>query len=283
MTIIIVNRREVPQQSVQQTGLTFLQNAAANSDIRIVWDGANLLPRTAHTFLWKSFYIQQTGYYATTWHAHNDGNFHIDSYEFGCHPYPCDGNIDGVGQATGPSGESGTVHYHECAGFAGIDHISSPSGANGGAKIVTKGVWRWFARQCFISGSNLVHRHYRNLENDLTDYIEHVTLLSGLTSPSAPAFYFGCSDWTAGQAGATTNVENPYGHHRSFAGFNAALTASECQTELASDLDTPQTAGGLASAWYINKNPTPSDVSDKSSAGHSPSWANARRPTLWTP
>ena len=33
--------------------------------------------------------------------------------------------------------------------------------------------------------------------------------------------------------------------------------------------------------WYINDNPTPTDVTDKSSAGHDPSWANSNRPTLW--
>lgn len=268
------------------TGLTFLENASPNSDIRLVWSGDNLLPRTAHTFLWKSLYLQQTGYYATTWHAHNDGSFHADSYEYGCHPFPCDGEFDsGTGQATGGTGGSGTVHYHEQAGFAGVDCISSPSGANGGAHLVTKGVWRWYARQCFISGANIVHRYYRNLENDLTDYIETTRLLSALTTPSAPAFYFGCSDWRVGLPfDATGNDESPYGHHRSFAAFSSgALTASECQQELASDSNSAQTAAGIASVWYINKNPTPDDVSDKSGAGHSPSWANARRPTLWEP
>lgn len=33
--------------------------------------------------------------------------------------------------------------------------------------------------------------------------------------------------------------------------------------------------------WYVNLNPTPSDISDKSGAGHDPAWLNANRPTLW--
>lgn len=267
------------------TGLTFGENASPDSDVRIVWAGDDLLPRTAHTFLWKSFYIQQTGYYATTWHSHNDGAFHGDTYEFGCHPHPCDGTFDnGSGQRLVGTGGDGTVHYHEIAGLGAGDFISTPGGLNGGAHLVTKGVWRWYARQSFVSGSNLVHRHYRNLENDLTDYIEKSILLSALTSASAPAFYFGCSDWRVGLPfDATGNDETPYGNHRSFAAFNAALTASECQQELASDSNSAQTAAGIASVWYINKNPTPDDVSDKSGAGHSPVYANARRPTLWEP
>jgi hypothetical protein len=264
-------------------GLTFPGNNAAGGDIRIVFSGANLLSRTAHTFLWKSNYVADTGYRAFTWHAHNDGSFHTDSYEYGCHPFPCDGNADGNGQATGGTGSSGSVHYHEIAGLGAQDRISSPGGANGGPKILVLDTWRWYARQAFISGANLVHRYYRNLENDLNDYIEQTILLADLTSPSAPAFYLGCSDWTSGANGAGTNPECPKGSHRGFAAFSAALTAAECQTELASDSDSPQTAAGISSVWYINKNPTPSDVSDKSGSGHSPSYANANRPTLWTP
>jgi hypothetical protein len=39
---------------------------------------------------------------------------------------------------------------------------------------------------------------------------------------------------------------------------------------------------GIASVWYMNESPTPLDITDKSSAGHTPAWANANRPALYT-
>lgn len=46
---------------------------------------------------------------------------------------------------------------------------------------------------------------------------------------------------------------------------------------------TPRrSTAGQASVWYINKNPTPTDVGDKSGVNHSPRWAAASRPGLFT-
>ena len=34
--------------------------------------------------------------------------------------------------------------------------------------------------------------------------------------------------------------------------------------------------------WYMNLNPTPSDIGDKSGAGHNPAWVGSARPQLWS-
>ena len=42
------------------------------------------------------------------------------------------------------------------------------------------------------------------------------------------------------------------------------------------------TAAGQASIWYLNTNPTPNDISDKSGKGHHPVWVGSKRPGLYT-
>ena len=59
------------------------------------------------------------------------------------------------------------------------------------------------------------------------------------------------------------------------------MSITDIAAEAASEQDLPVTAAGTASRWYSNINPTPSDVSDKSGAGHSPTWDNANRPGLY--
>lgn len=270
-------------QAIAEAGLQFPGNGTANSDIRLLWNGANLLSRTAQTVIWKIRYDAQAGYYAVTWSAYNDGTFHFDQYEFGGHPYPCDGAFDGNGNATGATGGSGTVHYMELAGIpGGQDGIALP--INPAFLIVKDGRWLTQARTCeVISGTTLRHKVYPDIENAPSDYIQREVLLSSLPSPSAPAFYFGASDWRTNQPSSGRNDECPSGVLRGMKLFNAALSASDIATEAASETNTPQTAAGIASVWYMNINPTPTDVTDKSGAGHDPTWANANRPTAWTP
>ena len=49
-----------------------------------------------------------------------------------------------------------------------------------------------------------------------------------------------------------------------------------------SEIDSPvSTAAGKASIWYLNIDPTPTDISDKSGQGHDPEWVGAERPSLY--
>jgi hypothetical protein len=42
------------------------------------------------------------------------------------------------------------------------------------------------------------------------------------------------------------------------------------------------TSAGTSSVWYLNINPTPTDITDKSGKGHNPSWVGSERPALFT-
>ena len=278
--------------AIAQQGLIFPSNFASGSDIRIIFDGSNLLSRTSHTVIWQWNSLPGSdGYRAQTWHSHNTGSFAGDTYEFGAHPFPCDGNFDGNGQATGGTGGSGSARYMEMAGLNALDHIANPmassfpiseSSPNGGT-IYTS------ARTVRVSGANLVHRVYPDVINSPSNYIEITIATADLTAAgSTPAFYFGASDWRSGLGGggAGTNDETPGYMMRFFRLFSTALDASgtsDLVAEASVVNNDPATAAGASSIWYSNISPTPSDITDKSTAGHNPTWANANRPTLWTP
>jgi hypothetical protein len=40
--------------------------------------------------------------------------------------------------------------------------------------------------------------------------------------------------------------------------------------------------GSAVKPWYLNLNPTPTDISDKSGSNNHPVWEGADRPALWT-
>jgi hypothetical protein len=265
------------------TGLIFPSNNAANSDIRLLWSGANLLPRTAHTVIWLVKYVQQNGYYAVTWHSPNDGTWDFGAYSVGMHPYPCDGGFNAGGNATGGTGDAGTVHYGEIAGCNGAFDFIASSSTPGPQDtfLTTKGVWYTQARSVVISGSDLVHTYWPDVGSNPTKFITQKFATASLGSGGvAPAFYIGASDW---RATGNTNDETISGTVRGIRLFSAALVIADIQTEVAAiGNNAAASSAGQAATWYINDNPTPTDVTDKSAAGHSPSWANANRPTLYT-
>ncbi|HTE39542.1 MAG TPA: hypothetical protein VK629_01860, partial [Steroidobacteraceae bacterium] len=61
--------------------------------------------------------------------------------------------------------------------------------------------------------------------------------------------------------------------------YSDLLSMQDVTAELATPLST--SAGG-ASIWYLNIDPTPTDISDKSDRGHNPSWVGSERPRLWS-
>jgi len=258
------------------TGLRFLSNGESGSDIRLNWDGANLLPRTAHTVIWQARYVHQAGYYAVTWHTSNDGTWHASTYEFGCHPYPCTGAVLSSGQSGEGTGSAGEVQYFEIAGLGASDFIASPG--PGPTFLVVKDVWLTQARTCEVVGGTLRHRFWPDVQQP-SNLIVQDQPLADLATPTNPAFVFGCSPWTVS---GSSNNETPSGDFRYLKLFSAALSIADIADEAASDRDMPATTAGAAAVWYSCINPTPGDVTDRSGTGRTPSWANANRPGLFT-
>lgn len=80
-----------------------------------------------------------------------------------------------------------------------------------------------------------------------------------------PAMYFGDTRF---------NVERYRGVLRGFQYYDALLTTQQITDEIASP-------GSVRTPWYLNLNPTPDDISDKSGNGHNPKWFTVAKPTLW--
>ncbi|HWB81868.1 MAG TPA: hypothetical protein VG755_43195 [Nannocystaceae bacterium] len=262
------------------TGLEFPPNFLDGSDARLEWSGADMLDRTSHTAIWQARYVQQNGYYAVAWHTSNDGTWHASLFEYGTHPYPTTGTVDASGQSTGGTGGEGAVHYYEIAGLGASDFIASPG--PGPTYLLGTDVWVTQARTAELVGDEVRHRYWPDLA-DPDAFIEQSVSADGVAQASAaavsPAFTIGGSPWTGDGSG---NGESPAAVLRGFAFFSSALAIDDLVAEANSASDAPVTDAGAASVWYINRNPTPDDVADRSGAGHSPVWANDARPGLWT-
>ncbi len=261
------------------TGLDFPPNGMPGSDARLVWDGPDMLPRASHTAIWQARYVQQNGYYAVAWHTSNDGTWHASPFEYGTHPYPTSGTVDATGQSTGGTGSEGMVQYYEIAGLGASDFIASPG--PGPTYPLVPDIWVTQARTAEVVGDQVRHRYWPDL-NDPDAFIEQSFSAAGIEQAAAvsvsPAFTLGGSPWTGD---GVSNGESPASVLRGIALFDAPLDIDDLVAEATSESDAPVTAAGTDAVWYINRNPTPDDIGDKSGAGHSPTWANDQRPDLY--
>jgi len=213
------------------------------------------------TYIWKIKPTQQTGYYTTMFWANDDGGGTIDTFiwdsglgntYYGAHPYPDSGN------------SSGTTHSWEIS-------VSGGDTTNG---TVVKDVWYTQVFQASgSSGNSKVHTFYWDWPN--VDSGHKVAQTSpgswGNTNPPSPALTFGDAPWNQGAELCSCTL-------RGIQIYNALLSEADIASELASPLST---VAGVASIWYMNLNPTPTDITDKSGAGHNPAWVGSNRPALY--
>lgn len=241
-------------------GLIFPSNGGG--DVRFALSGASLPDITPLTLLWKINPVQQTGFYTTFFHARNDGTFIAESNYFGCHPYP-------------QGGASGTTHNWEIS-IEGSDDITDE---NGNSTVVTKGQWYSQAAQAYPSASVSKVDFYWDLATASTRVISHTTGAALTNASASPALTFGGAPWNP-------NGECLSGTLRGIQVYNATLSLADIEALHVCETDAQVLAvcssRSITSLWYLNMNPTPDDITDKSGNGRNPSWANANRPTLYT-
>ena len=215
------------------------------------------------TYVFKVRPKQQTGYYTTFYWANDDGAGTVvdtflwkggpfgaaDTY-YGMHPYP-------------PGSSSGTTHNWEIS-------IEQNDFQNG---TVVKDVWYTQVVRVWSDGNGKHHEFYWNWPNtDAAHKVVHMSPASwGNTNPPAPALTFGDAPWQPGREMCSCTL-------RGLQIYNSLLPLSDIQAEMDSPLSTQ---AGANSVWYLNLNPTPSDISDKSGRGHHPAWVGIGRPTLY--
>jgi hypothetical protein len=213
------------------------------------------------TYIWRAYPRRQAGYYTAFFWGNDDGrgtiqtfiwhNGGADTY-YGAHPYP------------NPA-PNGTSHEWELS----VD-ARDPTNGN----VVYD---RWYTQAMRVwadANGNKRHEFYWDLP--FTDSSRMVSYTAGSTygnvMPPVPALTWGDAPWAPG-----TEVWN--GILRGIQVYSTNLSVAD----MLSEVNTPMsTAAGASNIWYMNLNPTPTDISDKSGRGHNPSWVGNLRPTLWT-
>jgi hypothetical protein len=237
------------------TGLSFPSNGETTNDVRFRFTGENLIPMYPATYIWRVNVRRHAGYY-TTFFWGPDGPFTGAAY-YGCHPYP---DIDPK-----PSSRS---HKWELA----INRDDLVRDAKGHSTQVEYDVWMTQALRVYDDGTHKVHEFYWELP-DTTKVIRSVLPLEyGANPPVNAALTFGDAPWAVGG-------ERLGGILRGLQLYAAALSLPDLLAEVAHPLGT---TAGMAGIWYLNLNPVPGDISDKSGKGHHPAWVDTTHAKLWT-
>jgi len=237
-------------------GLNFPSNDDTTGTVRFKF--ANPLAIYPATYIWRVNPRQQSGYY-TTFFWGNDGDFWWDSgtpnTTYGAHPYP---NVP----------PSGSTHRWEIA-VNGGDYVDSVSGAS---TAVSYGRWHVQALRAWSDSAGKHHEFYWDLP-DTSKVISRTEPTSyGNKAPPSPALTFGDAPWNPSK-------ELLSGILRGIQIYSTLLSVDDLLAEVTAPLST---SAGTSNVWYLNLDPTPSDISDKSGKGHHPAWVGPERPALWT-
>lgn len=213
------------------------------------------------TYIWRAYPRRQAGYYTAFFWGNDDGNGDLktftwtsgggaDSY-YGAHPYPQ------------PNPDS-TTHFWEVS-------VEQRDYLNGS---VVYDRWYTQALRVWSDSSGKHHEFYWDLPNtDAAHRVDRISPTSwGNVTPPFAALTWGDAPWSPGK-----EVWN--GVLRGIQVYATKLSMDEIAAEVASPLST---ATGSGSIWYLNINPTPADISDKSGKGHNPAWVGNARPALYS-
>lgn len=249
------------------TGLDFPGSAAVSSTMRFkfVDPHTNGLPiygpsGNGVTYIWRVYPRQQSGYYTAFFWGNDDGQGNLSTFlwtssgeadtYYGAHPYP-------------ENPPNGNTHKWEIS-------IEQNDFVNG---QVEYGRWYLQAFRAWSDADGKHHQYYWDLP--FTDDAHVVRRVSpstwGNVNPPQPALTWGDAPWAPGN-----EVFN--GVIRGIQIYADLLSLDEVITEAANPLST---ARGQATIWYLNVNPTPTDISDKSAKGHDPIWIGNERPGLY--
>jgi hypothetical protein len=194
------------------------------------------------TYIWRAYPRQQQSYY-TAFFWGNNGAFYRSNTYYGFHPYP--------------DWKTEYQHFWEIAAPPGRDFVSQ--------QHVVYDRWYTQVAVCRKSGTKTIHEFYWNWP-DTIKVVRHTG--NQHEDPPMPGLVIGDAPWNHGN-------EVWDGVLRGFQFYDVALTQSEISKEIASP-------GQLLTPWYLNLNPVPSDISDKSGNGHNPAWVGNERPSQWS-
>jgi len=239
-------------------GLDFPGSAAVDTTMRFRFTSP--LPIYPATYIWRAYPRRQAGYYTAFFWGNDDGVGDLstflwapgggaDSY-YGAHPYP-------------RPPPSGTDHDWEIS-------VVQDDFTNGAVEYD-----RWHVQALVVWGDSAGKHHvfYWDLPStDATHRVEYTADASwGERAPPAPALTWGDAPWAPGN-----EVWN--GVLRGIQIYETNLSLEDVMAEAIAPLST---SAGAASIWYLNLDPIPTDITDKSGQGNDPEWVGSERPALF--
>jgi hypothetical protein len=243
-----------------QFGLDFPGAAATEGTVRFRF--TKPLDMYPATYIWRVFLRSQPEYY-TTFFWGNDGEFRWDENGFpnsnyGAHPYPYPApNLVERREQIGP-------RYWEIA-VAGLDVLSETE--------VEYGRWHTQALRVWADEHGGKHHEFYWDLPDVSKVIKNTQPSSyGNKLPPKPALTWGDAPWAPSK-------EIMFGIIRGIQIYSTNLSLDEIQAEVNEPFAS---MAGRESIWYLNLDPSPSDISDHSGSNHQPEWVGAERPTAWT-
>ena len=250
-----------PGPSKRASGLDFPGSSAVKATMRFRF--RKPLPLYPATYIWRAFPRQQTGYYTAFFWGNDDGKEDLSTFlwanggrtadaYYGAHPYP-------------DNPPNGRTHSWEIS-------IEQQDFVNG--RVVYD---RWYT-QAFRVWSNVFGQKQNEFYWDLprmdsSRVVRRASPASwGNRMPPVPTLTWGDAPWNPGK-----EVWN--GVLRGIQIYSKDLSLAD----LLSEADAPlSTSSGTAAIWYLNSDPTPGDIEDKSGRGNHPDWVGLERPSLWT-
>ena len=232
------------------TGLDFRGNASTAGTVRFRF--SKPLAMYPATYIWRVNPRRQKGYY-TAFFWGNDGTFfwddgQIGSY-YGAHPYP-------------QPPRTGTDHKWEIS-VNGRDTLSP--------EFVVYDQWYTQVLRVWSDGLGKHHEYFWDWPNTARVIRQDEDPSYGERPPTRPALTWGDAPWAPSE-------EIMNGVIRGIQIYADVLSVSDVAAEIASPKST---TAGAQSIWYLNRNPRPNDISDKSGAGNEPVWVGRERPRLW--
>ncbi len=235
------------------TGLNFLGSAATAGTVR--FEFTSPLAIYPATYIWRVNPRQQSGYYTSFFWGNGDPTTGFlwragsaDSY-YGAHPYP-------------QPPPSGSTHKWEIA-VGGGDILS--------AENVAYDTWYAQVFRAWSDGAGKHHEFYWNWPDQSKVIRKTEPSSYGSTNPPSPVLVFGDAPWSPSNEilnGILTGIQV----------YSSLLSL----TDIAAEVNSPLSSNaGAASIWYLNINPTPFDISDKSGKGNNPAWVGSGRPLQW--
>lgn len=212
------------------------------------------------TYIWRAYPRQQSGYYTAFFWGNDDGKDSLDTFlwtdegdadsYYGAHPYP-------------QPPPDGADHSWEVS-------VERQDFVNG--EVVYD---RWYVQALRVWSDWMGKHHEFYWDLPKTDRSHSVIRISspewGNTLPPAPALTWGDAPWAPGNEvwnGILTGIQI----------YSAKLPIEAIKREVQLPFST---SIGRESMWYLNLNPTPTDISDKSGRGNDPVWVGEARPKLF--